>query len=324
MRSLASPLEQVAAGAAAAASPPFSSRFGGVINWFPGHMHQTSLHLRGLLQKCDVVLEVRDARVPFSGGSPVLEALYAEMAVAARRVVVLAKADLASAQLQERVRRALRASGAEGVFVNSRSGLNVGRLLAAVDAVAPRGAARLHGAGSPGMTAIVAGLPNAGKSSLINALKQHSHDTESRSPRVGADPGITRSLQVFRVRRTPALYVTDTPGVLAPRIDDAETAMKLAAVCAIKETAVPPLAVVEFLLYFFARTGGGASQWVVGAGLDRAYGPEEAEDVAEAIARRHSLRRHGGGYDTDAAALLFLRWFRAGQLGRFTLDAVPP
>ena len=126
-----------------------------------------------------------------------------------------------------------------------------------------------------------------------------------------------------RVRRTPALYVTDTPGVLQPRIDDDEVAMKLAAVNAIKETAIPAIAVAEFLLYFFSRVGGGTSQWVLGAGLSRSYAPDEVEGLAEAIARRHKLRLNGGGLDTESAALMFLRWFRSGQLGRFTLDVVP-
>lgn len=129
---------------------------------------------------------------------------------------------------------------------------------------------------------------------------------------------------MFRVRRTPALYVTDTPGVLAPRIDDDETAMKLAAVCAIKDTAVPPLAVVEYLLYFFAHRGGGSEYWVAGAGVNRTYACNETHALAEAIAKRHNLRQHGGGLDVDAAALQFIRWFRAGTLGRYTLDSVPP
>ena len=309
-----SPLEQVST---------FSSRFGGVVNWFPGHMHKTTLQLQGLLKKCDVFIEVRDSRIPFSGGSPIFEALCRETQSAPRRVVVFTKADLASPQLQERVRRTMQARSIVSVFVNARTGLNVGRLLRAVDDVSPRGAAHLRAALNPGTTAVVVGIPNAGKSSLINALKQHSHDTESRSPKVGADPGITRNSQIFRVRKTPALYLTDTPGVLQPRIDDAETAMKLAAVSAVKETAIPSLAVAEFLLHYFSRTGGGANQWVGGAGLDRVYAPHEVDNLAEAIARRHNLRRHAGELDTEAAALLFLRWFRSGQLGRFTLDVVP-
>jgi ribosome biogenesis GTPase A len=136
----------------------FSSRYGGTINWFPGHMFKATMQLREAITRADVVVELRDARVPFSSMSPVFEKLCEEARFEHRRVVALSKSDLACPQLQTRVLAGLKSRGVSAsAFIDCRSGLHVGRLLHAVDSIHPRGSALVRSSLNPGTTALIIG-----------------------------------------------------------------------------------------------------------------------------------------------------------------------
>jgi ribosome biogenesis GTPase A len=329
-RSAAAP---AAAALGAALAPPaaprsFATRYGASISWFPGHMARTTRALRALLGETDVVLEVRDARLPFSSANPALAAMAASARVP--RVLVLNKADLAAPALEPRVRAALRAearaAGAEPPpVVFSRAdggarGAGAAALLAAVDAL-PRARAR-HAAGA--VLALV-GAPNVGKSSLVNALRGAARWAGGGAPAaVAPTPGSTRALRALRVRAPPAgppLWVWDSPGVLAPRLRGVEHGVKLTVAGCIRDAAVPPAVQAEFLLYAFATTG--AAGWAAAAGCSAPWGEDDVGRALEEVAARLGARRHGGALDTDAAAAHLVRAFQAGKLGRHTLDFVP-
>jgi ribosome biogenesis GTPase A len=307
----------------------FTSRYvqgGSVPSWFPGHMAAAQDPLARLIASADVVLEVRDARIPFTSAHPGLAALCGGKP----RVVVLNKADLCAEHLRPRVAAALAAGGlprcvfatcaaAEGA--GQRPSPSLARLLALVDAV-PTRAARFRAAGA--LLAVV-GLPNTGKSSLINALRGAAgYRGGARGAAVAPTPGCTRGLSTLRLRTAPSpLYIADTPGVMMPRLADVETGLKLAVTHALRAGAVPPLVQAEYLLYCFHTTGATAA-YVRALGLARAYSEEEVEECMRDLAGRvGGACRAGGAVDLEAAALHFVRAFQAGRLGRHTLDLVP-
>lgn len=308
-----------------------AARYAGAVNWFPGHMAKASAELAARVRDCDVVIEVRDARVPFSSANPLLDAL----AAARPRVVVFNKADLANAALQARVAGAVRADAAargaaagrrEVLFTDAARGVNVGRLLATVDAV-QRAAVAGTAAGrftSTGSVMLVVGLPNTGKSTLINALRGAAGTrAPARGARTGAEPGVTRSVSLLRVRQHPPLYLADSPGVMLPRVGDVETGLKLLVTGAIKESAAPALAQAEWLHAFLCAVG--STRYATALGLPRLYGADETGELLTDLAGRLGAVKPGAerAPDVDAASRHLVRAYQSGALGRYTLDHVP-
>ena len=282
-------------------------------------MARASRELVPLIARADVVLEVRDARVPFSSAHPGLAALCGGKP----RVVVLNKADLACEAVSGRVAAAVgRGAGAPGVaFVSAARGRGVERVLALVDALPSRAAAF----STAGVVMAVVGIPNVGKSSLINALRGAAGAAGAAAPRgaaVAPTPGFTRAQRTLRVRAHPPLYLIDTPGVLMPRLADVDTGLKLTVTHALRDAAVPPAVQAEFLLYSFANTG--SARFAGALGLSRPFGEEHVGECLRELAERIGAKGPGGAPDLDAAAAYLVRAFRAGELGRHTLDFVPP
>jgi ribosome biogenesis GTPase A len=281
-------------------------------------MARAARELVPLLARADVVLEVRDARLPFSSAHPGLAALCGGKP----RVVVLNKADLACEAMSPRVAARIRGgAGAPGVaFVSAARGRGLQRVLSLVDAIPTRAAAF----NTAGVVMAVVGIPNVGKSSLINALRGAGGGAgvAPRGAAVAPTPGFTRAQRTLRVRAQPPLYLIDTPGVLMPRLADVDTGLKLAVTHALRDAAVPPAVQAEFLLFSFANTG--STRFAEALGLSKPFGEEEVGECLQELAQRLGARVQGGALDTDAAAAHLVRAFRAGELGRHTLDFLPP
>lgn len=282
-----------------------------------GHMARALADIRENLKAVQVVLEVADARIPWTSRNPHLGRLLGGKA----RILVLNKADLAGEEGVRRWIEYFRGRGLTAAAVDAVTGHGTERLLAAARAaVAQRGSpasARTAAAGAGGrpvaerpLRAMIVGIPNVGKSSLLNRLAGGAR------ARTGARPGVTRGKQWVRAG---TLQLLDLPGVLPPYLRNREALAKLAVTAAVGPESVPSeeaaLALVAILREQAPRE------------LELAYGLAselgEAAAVLEAIGRRRGCLLAGGRVDLERAAEAVLKDFRAGRLGRVTLEDPP-
>lgn len=264
------------------------------VQWFPGHMAKARRELQARLPQADLVLEIADARVPAASRNPDL----AEMLSGKLLLVVLNKADLASPPVTAEWLRAIGAQGVEAVAF-SALGERRQKLLQPIRKLA-------GGNVSGDLRILVLGIPNVGKSAVINKL------VGRRSAAVGARPGLTRGQQWVRADKN--LIILDTPGILWPKFEDQETGYKLAAVGTIREEILPMEEVALWLGQELLKRAPLA--------LKTTYDLESSDtsSILPGIARRRGLFLGGGKLDTERAAALLLREFQQGKLGRISLE----
>lgn len=162
-------------------------------------------------------------------------------------------------------------------------------------------------------------MPNVGKSSLLNALRNVSLH-KPKAARIGDQPGVTRkigtSVKILDATDTSeGVYVLDTPGVFVPYVPDAESMLKLALCGNVKDTIIPPESIADYLLFHLNLHD---------PGLYRAYSEptNEISALLEGLARKQGRLKKGGIPDMESAALQFIQKWRSGEMGRFILDTV--
>ena len=174
--------------------------------------------------------------------------------------------------------------------------------------------------------AVIVGVPNVGKSSLINALRASATSGRRAAAAVrGPEPGVTRRMSVFRVSDKPLIYAMDSPGVMQPRSPSPEAALRLALCGAVPDRIVGRETLAAYALEFMRERN---RLEVVQDTLRLSEWPgETAQEVFEAVARRRGYLEPGGDgdvdLDLDRAAAAVLQAFRSGAMGRLTLDPVP-
>lgn len=278
------------------------------INWYPGHMAKASRMIREQLKLVDVVIELLDARIPISSANPVIEEIISDKP----RIITLNKADLADPRTTELWLTFFRGKGYTAIAVNSIGGKGCKELILQTEKAAQAKLASLAAKGvrPRAVRAMILGIPNVGKSSLINRLKG------SAVVRTADKPGVTRGKQWIKISKN--LEILDTPGVLWPKLEDQEAAFRLAATGAINDEVFDREEVVKQLLSI----------------LRVAYLPQllsrysitiETEmsnhEVLAQIGMRRGCLRSGGIVDVENAGRILLTEFRAGLLGPITLDS---
>lgn len=267
------------------------------INWYPGQMAKAKRFLRENLRLADAVIEVLDARIPSTSRNPDLRKLLSCKPLLA----ALSKADLADPAITDLWLKTLRRDYRAAVVVNAASGSGIKRLLIELVKL-PRKKAELP------LRLIVIGLPNVGKSSLLNRL------TGRRVALTGDKPGITRDAQWVRVRE--GLEILDTPGMLWPKISSEQQAFNLAVTGAVRTEVFDILELGLELGAFLCRQAPHTLQSRFNI-ADVSLAPQE---LLEKIGAARGCLLRGGRIDLTAAAATLVKDFREGRLGRITLE----
>ncbi|MCC6646240.1 MAG: ribosome biogenesis GTPase YlqF [Polyangiaceae bacterium] len=268
------------------------------IGWYPGHMARARRELAEARATCDLVIEVLDARAPRATSNPVLDELFAGVA----RIVVLAKADLADARATDEWVEALTASRGSGARIIALS-LSVPSSRAPLERLASSLASR-----GARPRALVVGVPNVGKSTLVNLLAGRV------AAKVGDRPAVTRAAGT--VATPSGLVLADHPGILSPKLDDQAGARRLALLGCISDAALDLRVVAEDALQWLAREH--PDRLAARYGADARC--DEPARALDAIGRRRGCLRSGGVVDAHKAALVLLGDVRSGALGRLTLE----
>jgi len=268
--------------------------------WYPGHMHRARKQIKEVMHQVDLVIEVMDARIPFSSENPVVTELRGPRPC----IKVLNKSDLADPLITAQwLRYFSKQEGVRALALTSTHKGDARKLLSLCREMVPLRVQR----GEPVRTMIM-GIPNVGKSTLINALAGKA------IARVGDEPAVTKHQQ--RISLGNGIVLSDTPGILWPRMADENSGYRLAVTGAIKNSAISfedvALYAAEFLLQHYPEM------------LMTRYKLEELPDsdaaLLELVGRKRGCLRAGGVMDLHRASEILLKDFRSGKLGEISLE----
>lgn len=271
-----------------------------LINWYPGHIAKAQNSLKEKLKLIDFVLELVDARVPSGSRFDVTRQLLGEKP----RVLVFTKADLANPGLTRAWLKHYQGEGQAAVILNAQTGqgLNILQKLLQVEADKVTAKMTKRGRLPRASRVMVVGLPNVGKSSLINKLAR------KRAVNVGDMPGITRNVRWIRLGKM--LELLDTPGIIPPKLDNQDLALKLAMIGSVSTEAYDPMLVAPAAIELLLRIA-----------------PELLSELPEptvaGFARKRGVILPGGGPDLAKASRMFMHDLRGGAMGTLTLDPAP-
>lgn len=276
------------------------------INWYPGHMKKTKELLQENIKLVNLIIEVLDARVPDSSKNPDFDILFRDK----KRLIVLNKYDLADPDMNKEWEDHYRKKGWSVVLYNSTNNRELNKLNKAIGDASKEIVERYRKRGLLNKTirAMVVGIPNVGKSTLLNSLAKR------KSAKTGNKPGITKGKQWIHLAGD--IDLLDTPGILWPKFDDEASALNLAFTGAIKDDV---LVLEEIALKFVIRMQEMGKENAI---LER-YGIEAGEkplDILDNIARKKGFFINNKGIDYLRVAELLFMDFRAGRLGRISLE----
>ena len=279
------------------------------LQWYPGHMRKAERLVKENLKLVDVVVELLDARIPLSSANPVLREIVGDKP----RLIVLNKADLADDTATRAWVKCFAEQELVAVPVDAVKGRGVKELVQAITKCAKPKTDKLvqHGAKARAARCMILGIPNVGKSSLINRLSGGS------KTKVENRPGVTRAKQWIRLGAQ--LELLDMPGILWPKFEDQQAALHLAFTGAINDN-VYDVASVVLLLLDTLRTA-------YPSALIERYRLEgevpSGVELLDEIGRKRGCLRAGGRVDDEKAQQIVLTDFRSGRLGCVTLDTLP-
>lgn len=282
------------------------------IQWFPGHMTRTKRQIEKSLKMVDIVAEIIDARVPVSSRNPILKKLIGNKP----RLILMNKSDMADSAATARWIAYYKQKGVKAIALDCRTGKGVNGFMPAIREVLQDQIARWEAKGMIGrpIRVMVVGIPNVGKSSLINKMCRGGNagkaDVQDR-------PGVTRQNRWFTIGK--GFELLDTPGVLWPKFDDPIVGERLAFTGAVKDDVVDVESLASRLLEVLRETYPQAMATrykLEGMDLSEMQGFE----LLELVGRKRGFLISGGEINTERAAITVLDEFRSGKLGKITLE----
>ena len=276
------------------------------INWYPGHMKKTRELIKENLKAVDVVIEIIDSRIPVSSRNPVID----ELISGKRRIVVMGKADLAddgeTAKWKEKISQ--EKSVTDVLDLNLQSGENIKRLIKVLEKEQDRRNAE-KSIKRP-LRIMIVGVPNVGKSSLINRL------TGRKSALTGDKPGVTKGKQWLTL--TNGMQLLDTPGILWPKFEDPNVGLNLAFCGSIKDDILG----VQDLGYELIRVLGESYPELLMERYKLDDISEQAIENMDNIALKRGFIMSGKRIDYERTGRTVLDEFRGGKIGKITLENV--
>lgn len=274
------------------------------IHWYPGHIAKAEKQLKELINLVDVVIEVIDARIPMSSCYPNIKKLLGEKP----RLILFNKSDLADEKKLDFWKKYFEQETGFPVLKTCASKNN--DISAIENKIAELGREKIDKLVAKGLLprpvrVVVVGMPNVGKSSIINKL------IKKGKAKVGAKAGVTRQQQWVRVN--PKIDLLDTPGIIPLKQEDQKKAQKLAMVNSVSENAYENEAVAQELLEILEKN--------YKKNVVEYYGLDDNDDITlENIALKRNWLQKEGRADVTKAAVMVLTDFRAGRIGKFLLD----
>lgn len=272
------------------------------INWFPGHMHKARKEIAEIMPQVDVIIEILDARIPFSSENPLVPQLRGDTPV----LKVLNKSDLADPKQTEIwLEHLAQERGIHAIAITQHEPKGIKDLLNKIKEIVP------HRVGQDKLLrALICGIPNVGKSTTINIL------ADRVIAKTGNEAGVTKAQQ--RIRLDDNIVLHDTPGFLWPKLEPEDCGYRLAITGGIKDTVTEKEDIayyaIEYLMEHYPELLMQRYQ------IDEM--PQQAIDVMDEIARNRSCMRKGGIADLYKVSEIILNEFRSGTMGRITLETV--
>lgn len=277
------------------------------IQWFPGHMAKARREVTEKLKLVDIIFELVDARIPYSSRNPMIDEIIQHKP----RLVLLNKADMADKNATKQWIEYFAAQGTKALAINAQEGEGLKEIVQGANGLLKEKFDRLRARGVKkprAIRAMIVGIPNSGKSTLINRL------AKKNIARTGNTPGVTKAQQWIKVGKE--LELLDTPGILWPKFEDQEIGMKLAVTGAIKDTLLNLQDLVVYSLQFLEKE--------YPERLKERYKleslPEEVVEMFDHIGVLRGCLKAGGLVDYDKVSELVIREIRSEKFGPLTFE----
>lgn len=276
------------------------------IQWFPGHMAKARRQVTEKLKLVDIIFELVDARIPQSSRNPMIDEIIQHKP----RIVLLNKADMADKERTKEWINYFKNQGIQALAINSHAGVGMKEITALAKVVLAEKFDRMKAKGirPRAIRAMIVGIPNAGKSTLINRL------AKKNIAKTGNTPGVTKAQQWIKVGKEMELL--DTPGILWPKFEDQEVGLKLALTGAIKDTILNLQDIAIFGLRFLEKEY--PERLKERYDLDTI--PEDTVELFDKIGTFRGALSGGGIIDYDKVTELIIRDIRSEKFGPLTFE----
>jgi ribosome biogenesis GTPase A len=276
--------------------------------WYPGHMAKAQRELTEVLPLVDIVIELRDARIPYSSQNPVIDNLIKDK----YRLILLNKADLADKKITQAWIKKLTAANTYALDIDCQTGLNINKVIPTIKTILKDKLDKLREKGLVNKTlrATIVGIPNVGKSTFINKM------TGKKVSITGDKPGVTKHLSWFKA--SDDLQILDTPGILWPKFESEEVGIKLAICQGIKDEIVDKYKMAVYGLVYLAQKY--PSRLKERYNLDDLDTSDEGLHLIEEIARKRGFIQKGARIDYERTITYVLNDIRSNKLGAISFE----